>query len=334
MASPSAPSDGLLLLGGGGALPPVPSRAVLCAVQTSFQGLAVDLPSYGRVNWFDPFILGLPMGSPDREAVYRAKRTAGDTHCLVSLSLAYANDQGFTFPTPGYDFTNDLPGFCRQLDDVLRHGFWPVVSLSGDGQTYQPDGGTYGWRWVMDHMAWILDGLEAYVSRCVFFHGYELITNGGWSPDNFEQAISLLRYLIPTGVIACHIGTYTWWGDAAGQSGGPVGDWSGSVGMAIDVCMEEGDAPFVDANGNPLDNEYADGWQQRAVAHLGDAANFALIAPKNRIEKEWVIGTPRGPRACIALELDEYRWSRNIVSLDEILRERAYLKALGFQYVG
>lgn len=328
--------------GGGGGIHPPPTRDQMIDVQTSFQGLMVPSP-VGMIPAFGPFCWSRDMNFAGRNAWRAVERAAGDTHFLRALSGEYKNDNGFSYPISGCDFTQNLLGAKQLIAEELQAGFTGgTLYLAGDGQAYAPDGGTYGWPWLMANQPRIiaamkdtsLAGFDAtkYVAFC---HGFELISNGGWSPDNFEAAVLALQALNPNGYLVSHIGVYTWWGDAVGSKGGPVADWSGPTGQAIDICFEEGDAPFVDGNGQPLNNEACDGWQQRAVAHLPDP-NFGIIEQKNIVQREWVTNplTPRGRRVSVAMELDEFRWSRQLVTVQEINNERAYCRQLGWSNVG
>lgn len=318
-----------------------PTRDRVCAVNGAFQGLTYR----GFLPQFAPFCYSLATIA-ERTDWRTQERADKRTHCYRALSYNYANDNGFTYSLPGMDFTNNLTGLKQLLAEDLQFGLSPVLYLAGDGQSYSADGGTYGHRWLMDHMASIVAALKDpainnfdFTKVGVFCHGFELITNGGWSPVDFETAVIQLRSLIPDGFIMSHIGTYTWWGDGdPGHPRGPVGDWASLAGQAIDVCFDEGDAPFVDEHGNSLGNTNADGWQQRAIAHLGPAANLDFIDQKNRVAYEWPQPpeqqTPRGRRYAVAGELDEFRWTRSAVSLGEITRERTYCRSLGFSLVG
>jgi hypothetical protein len=319
-----------------------PARDRVIAVQASFQGLTMPSPA-GLIPGFGPFGWSRDLNAAGRSAWRAVERGAGDTHAIRAISAEYKNDAGYSYPISGCDFTQDLVGLKSMIAEEVQSGATAVnLYLAGDGQAYTPDGGCYGWPWIMANQARIVAALRDKTilgfdatRRIIFFHGFELISNGGWSPSNFEQAILALRALGDDLYIGSHIGVYTWWGDAVG-AGGPVSDWSGPAGQAIDVCVEEGDAPFVDANtGAPLNNSNCDGWQQRAVAHLPNP-NMAIIAPKNVIMREWVTNplTPRGPRTSIALETDEARWVRGQVTLQEIQFERVYQRQLGWSYVG
>lgn len=327
---------------GAGPFPKPPTRDQVIAVDTSFQGLMVPSP-VGIIPAFGPFCWSRDMDEAGRNAWRAVERAAGDTHFLRCLSAEYQNDNGYSYPISGCDFTQDLLTLKQRIGEELLSGFTSgTLYLAGDGQTYSPDGGSYGWSWLMENQPRIAAALQdttiagfdatEYIALC---HGFELISDGGWSPANFEEAVLALRALLPKAHIVSHIGVYTWWGDAVGGQGGPVADWSGPTGQAIDICFEEGDAPFVDANGQPLNNEACDGWQQRAVAHLPNP-NYGIIEQRNLIEREWVTNplTPRGPRTTVAMELDEARWVRSQVSVGEINNERAYCRELGWAYTG
>ncbi len=319
-----------------------PARDRVIAVQASFQGLTVPSP-VGAIPAFGPFAWSRDLDAAGRSAWRAVERGAGDTHAIRAISCEYRNDGGYSYPISGCDFTQDLLTLKQRIAEERQAGFTAVaLYLAGDGQTYAPDGGTYGWPWLMANQPRIVAALQDRTlagfdaTTCtILVHGFELISNGGWSPANFEAAVLALRALGAALHIGSHIGVYTWWGDAAGSNGGPVADWSGPTGQAIDVCFEEGDAPFVTPQGQPLQNENGDGWQQRAVAHLPQP-NYAIIAPKNIIAREWVTNplTPRGPRNSVGLELDEFRWTRGGVTVQEIQGERAYLRQLGWAHVG
>lgn len=320
-----------------------PARARLIAVQDRFQGLTLPQgPNGNPVPMFGPFCYGLPTLA-QRDAWRDVERAAGATHATRCLSVNY-DDGPFSYTgaygIPGADFTQNLPGLKALLAEDVVKGIMPELYLAGDGQAYSAGGGTYGYTWLMANMAQIVAALRDktiggfdFSDVGLWCHGFELITDGGWSPDNFEAAVRALRPLIgDNGVLASHIGTYTWWGDGSGSSKGPADDWASDVGQAIDVSFEEGDTPFCDASGNPLNNEQSDGWEQRASARYGPAATN--IQPRNVIQWEWPqqppeTMTPRGVRTSIAKEFHEADWTRGNVSLAQINIERAWLATLG-----
>lgn len=323
---------------------PKPTRAQVIAVNASFQGLTLPQgPLGGPVPMFGPFCYGLDAAG--RQAWRNVELAAKNTHCIRALSCNY-DDGPFSYTQaygiPGCDFTQDLLGLKTRLAEDLTAGLLPVLYLAGDGQSHSVDGGTYGYPWLMANLPRIATALNdstvcgfSFADVGIAVDGFELITDGGWSPDDFESGTLATRAAFgPKAAIGSHIGTYTWWGDGTGSSRGPVGDWASPAGQAIDVCFEEGDVPFVDANSQPLPNENADGWQQRASARYGPEA--MNILPKNVIEWEWPIqpATPRGERVSVAWEFDEYRWTRNQVALSEIQNERKYLASLSFTLIG
>lgn len=294
-----------------------------------FQGLRVDVPGFGVVPWFGPFVNSLPASS--RAIVRRAEKATG-THCVRQLSYAYQNDGGYSYPIPGADFTNALQTFRARLEEDFDAGLIPIVELSGDGQGYSVDGGTYGFSWLKANLARILDALGSTADNCLFFHCWESVNFGGWSPDNLFEMTLLHRALRPAAHLAWHF-SYAWPGDAAGSLLGPVGEWSSPAGLACDVMLAEGDAPFITIDGVPIPGNALNGWQQRARCFLGPTCNDALIDPPNREPWYWVEETPRGPRYAVAFELDKYREVRDRVSLEEIRVEQAYCRALGFTSV-
>jgi|SRR5581483_8949130 len=309
------------------------TRDDICAVQMQFQGLSVTLPDYGTIPWFGPFINSLPRAQ--RDAVRAVERATG-THCLRQLSYDYANDVGYSYPVPGADFTSDIAAFRARLEEDLDAGLIPVVELAGDGQRYSANGGTYGFNWLAANLKRILDGLGTTADACLFFHCWESVNYGGWSPDNLFTMTRLHRALRPSHCLAWHF-SYAWPGDGAGSNLGPIGQWSGP-GLDCDVMLAEGDAPFMqkDASGVWVPAPSGDpinGWQQRARCFLGARCNNALIYPGNLEPFYWTVPTPRGPRYAVAMELDMFRWTRGSVSVDEINAERAYLRQLGFSYI-
>jgi len=304
------------------------TRAEVCAVEMWFQGLRVTLPDYGTVPWFGPFINSLP---PASRSIARAAERATGTHCLRQLSYGYS-ESDYTYPIPPADFTNDLARFRARLEEDRRAGLRPVVELAGDGQQHDPNGGTYGFPWLKANLERILDALGAVGDDCLFFHCWEAVNNGGWSPDNLFEMTLLHRRLRPRAHIAWHF-SYAWPGDGSGGALGPVAEWSSPAGLACDVMLAEGDAPFITEDGTPIPGDALNGWQQRARCFLGPACNDALIDPANREPFYWTVETPRGPRVPVVLELDLFRDVRNRVSLKEINAERSYCRALNFPHV-
>lgn len=312
--------------------PPAPTREQVCGVRCSFQGVAVDLPGFGTVR--NPGGFAYSLDRAGRDACRAVSRQLRDTHVLRNLSYAYS-EQDFTYPIPAGDFTNRLDEFHDLLVEDIREGFTPLVCLSGDGQRYNPDGGTYGFQWLLDNMPRLAAALDDLRHHLIVFWGFELITNGGWTPANFEEATLKWRNLWPDGHIACHIGTYTWWGDAdQNEKRGPVGVWSSPAGLAIDTCLEEGDAGWIREDGSLVPGDALNGWEQRAMGHLRNP-NRALISPANQAKVfEWPDDTPRGPRMCVAWEILTFDDTRGRVSVQLLAAARHHLRQLGFPYVG
>lgn len=302
------------------------TRDEVCNVKMQFQGLSVTLPGYGTIPWFGGFINSLTSAQRD---YCRSVELATGTHCLRQLSYGYS-EPDYTYPIPPGDFTQDLSTFKARLDEDLDAGLIPIVELSGDGQGYDPNGGTYGFPWLTANLERILDGLGDTATDCLFFHCWESVNYGGWLPDNLFDMTLLHRQLRPTHHLAWHF-SYAWPGDGSGGTLGPVGEWQSPAGLAMDVFLMEGDAPFITEAGVPIPGDALNGWQQRASRILGPKANHAMIDPKNDYNGcYWTQDTARGPRFAIPFETDEYRWARNRVSVAEIEQERKYITQLGF----
>jgi hypothetical protein len=313
---------GIAILSGSGA-PPTPSRDVLGNVLTSFQGLEVQTGQFGLLPWFEPFLASL--GAQDRTSARAAKRIAGDTHQFLSLSYAY-HEAGQVYDTiPGRDFTQDLAGFGNLLLETLSTRFWPVVSLSADGQTYNPAGGTYGWQWGMDHMGEITAVLASLVGSCVWMGGYELLGPGGnWTPDQLEAFYVKLGSLVHPlgGVTALELGQgYDKWRED-GQA-----CWDSEAGQAIDVFLQEFPQP-INGPAPGSGNTNFDGCQQLASSSLGPAAQN--IAPKNQLTWYQATPTPRGKRFNCALEFALYDQIHNGKTPADIAAEREQLLSLGY----
>src|SRR6266850_8107524 len=107
--------------------PNPPSRERVCGVKLSFQGLTVQTQQFGTVNWFEPWLQALN-NPDDRQAVYAAKRAAGDTHCIVEFLKGgpIYNEPPFDrFVSPNYEAS---PAAFRTLvEEVIQAGFTPLV---------------------------------------------------------------------------------------------------------------------------------------------------------------------------------------------------------------
>jgi hypothetical protein len=148
-----------------GTLPPIPTRAQVCAVQHSLAGLTYHTAQFGDVPaWFYGAL------RPDDRASARAShREAGDTHIPFPVTEAY-REAGTLWPPElreGYDYTSDqgLEIYRQIATEIICDGFFIDCPLGGDGLGSGPDyndpvGRTYGWQWLMANLERMMRALQ------------------------------------------------------------------------------------------------------------------------------------------------------------------------------
>jgi len=301
-------------------LPQIPSRARVCGVKETFQGLTVDTEQYGHIPWFEAAYVSL--NDKDRAQARQVKRGAEDTHLELALAWNY-QEPGYSYPVPGRDLTGDLPTYRALVEEVIRDGFIPVLRLAGDGTAPDPQGWTKGHDWLMANLEAILTALREPVDLlpyCLITPGYDGVFYG-WSPDQVRAFLSKLRSLAP----ACHIGLEF----SAGicHLGNGTADYTDPNGLQqLDVVMGEYDGP---PNTDKL-------WQVSA-RWLGPAYRRPPDQPTgDDVSPPYYLGagTPRGPFYAIGLEWREYDWVRGHVDLGTLELERRYIQTCGYEHVG
>lgn len=309
---------------------PVPSRDRVCSVTLSFQGLTVETAQFGTLPWFEGTITSF--ASYDRQAIYAAKRAAGDTHCGIDISWNYAEPgqpYGSGNLVPPCDLTQDLATFRSLVREIINAGFVPLVELAGDGES-NPNGGyndpigwTYGYQWLMDNLPRILEALRAEIPYCLFCPGYDGVFYG-WEPSNEKLPAfgRLFRELAPNGYLAIEHNT------GHIPIGNGPSDWTVNGPMSTyDVVLSEFDN--WPATGDPT-------WQV-ATRLLQD-----YVRPPDQPATDdppphpWYLapGNPRGPYYACAFEYAEYAWVRGQLTAAQVADARAYYRSLGYQYVG
>ncbi len=305
------------------AIPPVPTRAAVCSVQLTFQGLTVATTQYGVLPWFEAAMAWLSLPG-DRQTVYRAKRAAGDTHCIVMVPngppLYDEVNQPYSPDRFGpLDWTNGEtvmdPKFIALVTEIIQSGFTPLIFMDER----------------QDHSIKILPlVLEALHGAAVDLTPYCVVLPGwdgvfyGWNPDDVVAWAALARAMVPT----CYLGLEHNQGHIPLGEGGsdyqPGGRMNG-----FDVILGEYDGWLP--NGSPGDEVWQILGRMVSPYHRppdqpsGDDPNppFYLQPP-----------SPRGPYYYCAFEFDEYRWVRGQVTAEQIAQERAYLKACGAKWTG
>lgn len=323
-------------------IPPIPSlpgphtREDAAGIRTHFQGL--EFPLAGGV-YRDVLIWSDNLTEADRVAAYQVHLDAGDRHMVCNLSALYHPTQALPIAGTGWDYTRNLPLFKARLREMITRGLIPLCALAGDGQDYNPDGGTYGWHWLMANLPRIASALKGEPgSECpdgedflstrlmVPFLGFELVTppGGNWTPDQFFQAHLLARQVFGShAVIAAEIGAYAWPGEGTDIRGNAMQVMSSEPMLAIDVLLGEWN--------NPGDPERQDGMEQIASRWLGPDARH--IQAKNAGPWYLAVQTSRGPRVAVAFERCLYVWVRNGISKTAVEEDADAFRALGFRYV-
>ena len=146
-----------------GVLPPIPTRAQVCAMQTSLAGLTYHTAAYGDIPaWFYG-----GLDNDDRAAARAAHHQAGDTHVPLPVTEAY-REPGTLWPAElanGYDFTQDMDSYRVLATELIADGFFIDATLGGDGLGNGPDyndpvGRTYGNGWLMANLERMIRALQ------------------------------------------------------------------------------------------------------------------------------------------------------------------------------
>ncbi len=176
-------------------LPPLsfkkPSRDSIINVKANF----CNLYDAQNIPILEGFILTLISEDPIRaEDWVKILKANGSTHIVITLSGDYTENLGWAvrYPIIGRDWTKDLLGFSQCLDWLIARNLIPIVKLAMDGQAYDPNGLTYGWRWGMDNIPNILSSLSKYWDSCLWSTGFDGCFPN-WSPEQTVQALRMMR---------------------------------------------------------------------------------------------------------------------------------------------
>jgi len=313
-----------------------PSRDELCSVKMSFQGLTFDTPSYGKVWWWET--LAWWPNKADRDCAYRAKRAAGDTHCILDVSGCY-KALPESYNQHGADFSNRLGDLVRLAEEAIAEGFLIDLRLGGDGRSKpknpdgsypynDPQGMTYGYEWLMDNFLSIYGAFQHLAEFIVFVPGYDGVFYG-WGedvdgidrqPERVQNFGTLFRSLCPNGVLGLEFSTgHIPLGEAIGdyEPGGRMQDF--------DVIYGE----F-----NPWNYHEDSTWQ--IVGRMVSPYHRPNDQPADDdLNPPFYLGHPnaRGPWYFIAFEIITYEWVRGRVDAAGIAAYRKYFADMGCRYV-
>jgi hypothetical protein len=316
--------------------PPVPTRDQVCGVSLSFQGLTVTTNQFGTLPWFEPALCALS-DPADRQRVYEAKKSAGDTHCIIEF-----DEGGFLYNEPGQPYQNvQVPNyesnpasFLSLVEEIILAGLTPIVVFNGDNGDAMADGYPNALRQLPILVNLLASSKFADLNQYVL---YGRLWDGvfyGSSPANIQAFGTAFRQLLPNGYLAIefnvgHIPTGGGPSDYA-PNGSMVGydvimaefnnglprtsdpDPNTNPGASIWTIVDRMVTPFI----RPTDMPTGAKWDP-------DGAPFYLATP-----------SPRGKYYFVAFEFDTYRWVRSQVSASDVSNERAYLKSMGCTFTG
>lgn len=148
-----------------------------------------------------------------------------------------------------------------------------------------------------------------------------------WSPKNIDDFGKLFRSILPNGYLAFEHST----GHIPCGEGDK--DWiAGGCMQNYDTLMSEFDAPL----------KHNDNIWQIAARTLGPVARGGTyVRPSDQPINDdtgnppWYLreGTPRGPYYVCCFEYDAFHWSRGQISLEQVEKDRAYLKSIGYRII-
>jgi hypothetical protein len=305
------------------------TRDAICSLNLTFQGLTVQTRQYGSLPWFEAALVCLD--ADDRQAVYAAKRAAGDSHCLVecfSDQRSIYDEGGQPYQQMHAQIWEQTPAeFLALVEEVMLAGFVPVVIFDGDeGDLPLP---AHGHANALRQLPILVDLLRS--SHYRDLNGdvlYARFWDGifyGSSPDNIAAFGRAFRALLPDGHLALeHSSGHIPCGEG-GDDFQPGGRMS-----TYDVVVSEIDF----ANDIPPNDTI---WQI-AGRLLGPAYKRPPDQPVSDDPHPpfyLAPGNPRGRYFTCCMEWEgAYHWVRGQSTADQEASRRAYIRALGYTCTG
>lgn len=326
---------------GGSVLPAIPTRAQVCGVRTSLQGLTYQTVEFGPIPaWFYA-----RLSDDDRAAARQTHKDALDTHIPIPISEAY-KEPGTLWPEAlkqGYDYTQDLDALRAVCTEVICDDLFVDMPLAGDGMGdgpgyNDPVGNTYGQGWLMTNLARIIAALKGdgtstkpdLTPYIIFRPGWDAVFYG-WGvdgevpdqqPDRVRKFGELFRQLLPNGYLAIE---HTPGNIPCGEGGGDYAP--GGLMTNYDTIMSEFNTVHEDSC-----------WQ--VVARMVQSYVRPPDQPPNDDPNPpfyLAPGNPRGPYFYVAFEPTKggvYEWCRGWCTLADVQAVRAYLLGLGCTFTG
>lgn len=299
---------------GGGAFPPMPTRAQVCGARLTFQGLTVTTQQLGTKNWFELMIQSLTSPS-DRQAVYAAKHAQGDSHLIIEF---FGSDEA----APGV--------FLALVEEIIANGFIPIIAYNGDNADDPTDGYPNALRQLPILAALLRSSshgdLNARVLCVRFWDGVFY----GSTAENIQNFGTVFRQTVPNGYLGIehnsgHI-----------PVGNGAADWvAGGLMDGYDTLFSEYDDSDQPDQGNGTI------WQ--VVARCIQPYHRPPDQPNSGPDWDptppfYLVPNSRGPRYYCAFEWNTkfgaYAWTHGWVSAATIQIHRQYFTDMGCPYTG
>jgi hypothetical protein len=349
-----------------GTLPPIPTRAQVCALQTSLAGLTYPTVEYGDVPaWFYG-----TLQPEDRRRARDVHRAAGDTHIPIPVTEAY-REPGTLWPPElreGYDYTQDLDTYRAIAREAIEDGFFIDCALGGDGLGSGPDyndpvGKTYGCGWLMKNVERMIralqgDGTDAtpdLTPYMIFRPGWDSVFYG-WGGAEPKSAVytTPLRWRFAQTPMPAQRSTKEL--DDQQMRVQAFGEKFRSILPNGYLAIEHtpGNIPCGEGGG-----DYAPGGLMQTYDTILSEFNSVhedscwqivgrMVSPYHRPPDQpagddphppWYLqtGSPRGPYFYVAFEPTiggVYEWCRGRCTLEAVQATRQYLRDLGCAYTG
>lgn len=321
---------GIITIGLDSSFPAVPTRDEMLGVKITFQGLVVDTAQFGKLPWFEACLAWL---SPsDRQAAYKAKHLAGDTHCIVHIPCGPA-----LYDEPGQPYSADRfgpldwmngntkvdPKLTALIREVVSNGFKALLFLGGDSPENQPIG--------MKHLDLLHDNEDfrtILFKYCVVIPGWDGIFYG-WTPEQIVDWGLKFRTLFPTGYAGLEY--------SAGHI--PVGE-GGADYLPRGAGQDPHSNPGRMTDFDLILGEYDDNLHQDSTWQILNRMERNYIRPADQPAGDdparvFYMGTPnpRGRFYHLVFEFGMYEYVRGS-SVEHVNANRAYLRAMGAEFVG
>lgn len=315
-------------------LPAPPTRDEVLGAKLTFQGLVVETSQFGKLPWFEAALAWL--GPEDRSAVYAAKKTVGDTHCIVFLpggpplydepNQPYSADRFGPLDWTAGDTKLD-PKFSQLLREVIGQGFKILLFLDGDAPENYGRGMTQ-----LDLLKADTDFATTLYKYCVIIPGWDGIFYG-WTPEQIVDWGLKGRKLFPDGYLGLEYST--------GHI--PVGEGGGDYlprNHSADPHFNPGRMEDFDL----IIGEFDDNLHQDSTWQILNRMEVNYIRPSDQPSGDdpnrvFYLGTPnpRGPFYHCCMEYGEYEFVRggcSQASVDHVTANRAYMRSMGARFVG